>query len=108
VPAGIADGTEDYPDGSNNPPQESLEAWSNDNNVFQFVRVEDISYDPDDPRTIYFADTGTTRLKESTTTGRLFRAGSSAFPYYDSDGRIFKMTFNADDPTVVDAFSFIA
>ena len=108
VPAGIASGTEDYPDGSNNAPQESLEAWSNDNNVFQFVRVEDIAYDPDDTRTIYFADTGTTRLKESATTGRLFRAGSSAYPYWDSDGRIFKMTFDADDPTVVDEFSFIA
>jgi len=108
VPAGIAKGTEDYPDGSSNAPQESLEAWSNDNNVFQFVRVEDIAYDPDDPSTIYFADTGTTRLKESGTTGRLFRAGSSGYPYWDSDGRIFKMTFNADDPTVVDEFSFIA
>ena len=111
VPAGIARGTESYGlDSSGNPnaPQESLEAWSNDNNVFQFVRVEDIGYDPDDPRTIYFADTGTTRLKESGTTGRLLRAGSSAFPYTNSDGRIFKMTFNTDDPTAVDSMSIVA
>lgn len=111
VPAGIAKGTEDYPDGSNNPPQDSLEAWSNANNVFQFVRIEDIGYDPDNPRTVYFADTGTTRLKELTTginAGRLTRVGSSAFPYYDSDGRIFKMVLNEDDPKVVDSFSFIA
>jgi hypothetical protein len=108
VPPGIAKGTEDYPDGSNNPPQDSLEAWSNANNVFQFVRIEDLGYDPDNPRVVYFADTGTTRLKESGTTGRLFRASSTAFPYYDSDGRIFRMVLSEDDPLVVDSFSFIA
>ena len=107
VPPGIAKGTEDYPDGSHNAPQESLEAWSNANNVFQFVRVEDIAYDPDDTRTIYFADTGTDRLLESGTTGRLVRTGSSNYPYTNSDGRIFKMTFNEDDPKVVDSFSIV-
>ena len=45
-------------------PQTALENWSNANNVFQFVRVEDIAYDPDNPRVVYFADTGSTRLKE--------------------------------------------
>ena len=40
------------------PPQTALENWSNANNVFQFVRVEDMAYDPDDPRVVYFADTG--------------------------------------------------
>ena len=54
------------------PPQDALEQWSNENNVFQFVRVEDIAYDPDDPRTVYFADTGTTRLSEDPATGRLY------------------------------------
>jgi len=108
VPAGIANGTDDYPDGSNNPPQDSLEAWSNANNVFQFVRIEDLGYDPDNPNVVYFADTGTTRLFEDVT-GRLGRrANATIFPYYDSDGRIFKMVLNEDDPTVVDSFSFIA
>jgi hypothetical protein len=108
VPAGIAKGIDDYPDGSNNSPQTSLELWSNDNNVFQFVRVEDIASDPDNPRDVYFADTGTTRLKEDAGTGRLFRAGASAFPYFNSDGRIFKMVMNASDPTVVDSLTIVA
>lgn len=89
-------------------PQNALETWSNQNNVFQFVRVEDMAYDPDDPRVIYFADTGTTRLKEDPATGRLFRAGASAVPYVNSDGRIFKMVLNEDDPTVVDELSIVA
>jgi hypothetical protein len=105
VPADIARGT--------NPtlrPQEGLEAWSNDNNVFQFVRVEDIDFDPDNPREVYFADTGTTRLKEGAN-GRLFRAGATGeanFPQFDSNGRVFKMVLNAADPTVVDSFSIYA
>jgi hypothetical protein len=101
VPDGIARGT------SGNP-QTELENWSNLNNVFQFVRVEDIGYDPDSPRTVYFADTGSTRIAESVTTGRLFRPGATAFPYYDTDGRIFKMVLNASDPKVVDSLQILA
>ena len=89
-------------------PQAGLERWSNENNVFQFVRIEDIAYDPDDPRVVYFTDTGATRLKESAATGRLFRAGTNARPYFDSDGRVFKMVLNADDPTVVDSLTIFA
>jgi hypothetical protein len=108
VPPAIADGTTGVA------PQQALETWSNDNNVFQFVRIEDMAYDPDNPRTVYFADTGTTRLKEDPgtvevpSTGRLIRAGSSAFPYFNSDGRIFRMDLNAADPTVVDSLSILA
>jgi hypothetical protein len=101
VPDAIARGT------SGNP-QTELENWSNANNVFQFVRVEDIGYDPDSPRTVYFADTGSTRIAESATTGRLFRAGATAFPYYDTDGRVFKMVLNASDPKVVDSLQILA
>jgi hypothetical protein len=111
VPPGIAKGTESYGldiNGNPNPPQDSLEAWSNANNVFQFVRIEDLGYDPNNPNVIYFADTGTTRLKESATTGRLFRATATGWPYTDSDGRIFKMELNQNDPKIVDSFSFIA
>ena len=43
------------------PPQKALEDWSNANNVFQFIRVEDIAYDPDNPRVVYFTDTGERR-----------------------------------------------
>ena len=70
VPADVARGdTADLP-------QDALEDWSNANNVFQFVRVEDIAYDPDSPRTVYFADTGNSRLVEDPGTGRLYRASS--------------------------------
>jgi hypothetical protein len=89
-------------------PQAALENWSNANNVFQFVRVEDMAYDPDDPRVIYFTDTGSTRIRESATTGRLVRPSASDFPYHDSDGRLFRMVLNEDDPTVVDELSIVA
>ena len=92
-------------------PQAALENWSNANNVFQFVRVEDIAYDPDDPRVIYFADTGNTRMYESAATGRLARFPSSNpinKPWIDADGRVFKMVLNEKDPRIVDSFSILA
>jgi hypothetical protein len=70
--------------------------------------VEDMAFDPDDPRVVYFTDTGTTRLQEDPATGRLFRAGASAVPYTNSDGRLFKMVLNEDDPTIVDSLSIVA
>lgn len=101
VPDDIARGTS--PGGE---PQGRLEAWSNFNNVFQFVRVEDIAYDPDSPRTVYFADTGTTRLAEDPLTGRLLRGPSGTGT--DSNGRIFKMVLNKHDPREVDSFTIFA
>ena len=88
-------------------PQDALEDWSNANNVFQFVRVEDIAYDPDAPRTVYFADTGNSRLLEDAGTGRLFRAPSGTPGTSASNGRVFKLVMNAQDPTKVDAFSIV-
>ena len=85
-------------------PQDDLEDWSNANNVFQFIRVEDIAYDRNNPRVVYVADTGNTRLVESLTTGRLWRSSSGM----GSNGRIFRLEFNAADPTVVDSFSVFA
>lgn len=99
---------DDIARGTNGNPQTELESWSNANNVFQFVRVEDIGYDPDNPRTVYFADTGSTRIAESGSTGRLVRAGATAFPYYDSDGRVFKMELNASNPKVVNSLQILA
>jgi hypothetical protein len=100
VPSDVARGT------TSDLPQDALEDWSNANNVFQFIRVEDIAYDPDDPNVVYFADTGNTRLIDPGT-GRLYRASSSTGAS-SSDGRIFKLVMNADDPTVVDSFSILA
>jgi hypothetical protein len=90
-------------------PQDALEDWSNANNVFQFIRIEDIAYDPDDTRTVYFTDTGNSRLFEDPGTGRLYRApADTTLTTRSSTGRIFKMVMNADDPTKVDAFSVLA
>jgi hypothetical protein len=101
VPDDIARGT------TTGEPQAALEAWSNANNIFQFVRVEDIAYDPDSPRTVYFADTGSTRLREDPGTGRLIRPATADRPYYDSDGRIFKMVLNRHDPRKVDSLTIV-
>jgi hypothetical protein len=101
VPDDVADGT------TAARPQTALEDWSNANNVFQFVRVEDVDYDPDNPRDVYFADTGTNGLIESETTGRLIRS-VGAVGAVTSFGRIFKMVLNEDDPTEVDSFSIFA
>jgi hypothetical protein len=50
--------------------QSGLESWSNANNVFQFIRVEDIAYDRNDPNVDYVADTGEPRaLPDATTRG---------------------------------------
>jgi Alkaline phosphatase PhoX len=101
VPDAIARGT------TADQPQTALENWSNANNVFQFVRVEDMDYDPDNPRVVYFADTGSTRIKEGPN-GRLIRAATTDFPFFDTNGRVFKMVLNANDPTVVDSLSIHA
>ncbi|MBA2263330.1 MAG: hypothetical protein H0W10_01535, partial [Chloroflexi bacterium] len=87
-------------------PQGPLETWSNAKNVFQFIRVEDIAYDRNDPKTVYFADTGEPRAVPDTTTGRLRRGSAGtqgAFP----NGRIFKMVLNDVDPTEVDSLSIL-
>jgi hypothetical protein len=102
VPSDIANGT------TADRPQDALEDWSNANNVFQFIRVEDIAYDPDNPRVVYFADTGNSRLVEDPATGRLYRAATNPPGVLSSSGRIFKMVLNASDPKKVDSFSILA
>ena len=92
-------------------PQDALEDQSNERNVFQFIRVEDIAYDPDDPRTVYFTDTGNTRLFQDATTGRLWRLGSSdsrLAQSRNSNGRLFKLVLNESNPLLVDEFSIVA
>ena len=92
-------------------PQDALEDQSNARNVFQFIRVEDIAYDPDDPRTVYFTDTGNTRLFQDASTGRLWRLGSGdarLAQSRNSNGRLFKLVLNAANPLVVDEFSIVA
>ena len=82
------------PDG----PQWVLEHWSNENNVFQFIRVEDIAYDrrPGMSKVVYFADTGEPRAKPSAISGwtRLERSATGGGPYMN--GRIFKLTLGSN------------
>ena len=86
-------------------PQTPLENWSNTNNVFQFIRVEDIAYDRNDPNVVYVADTGEPRAKPSPTTTRLFRDATGGGPY--PNGRIFKIVLDEDDPTQVQSLSIV-
>jgi len=101
VPDDIADGTTDEL------PQDALENWSNDNNVFQFIRLEDLAYDKNDPRVVYVADTGRTRIIPDDSTGRMQRGPGGTEGQADN-GRIFQFTFNADDPSVVDSLTVLA
>lgn len=101
VPEEIAKGT------TQELPQDALENWSNANNVFQFVRAEDIAYDKNNPRVVYMADTGGSQIQPDPTTGRLFRDRSSSTSV-SPNGAIFRFEFSEDDPTVVDSFSLLA
>ena len=99
VPADIARGT------TADLPQDALENWSNANNVFQFVRAEDIAYDKNNPRVVYMADTGGSGIQPDSATGRLHRAsGTSVSP----NGAIFRFEFSDDDAKVVDSFTKLA
>jgi hypothetical protein len=85
--------------------QAGLESWSNANNVFQFIRVEDIAYDRRQPNVVYFADTGEPRAKPDTTTGRLMRSTTGGGPF--PNGRIFKLVLDKKDPTKVESLSIL-
>ena len=86
--------------------QTGLENWSNANNVFQFIRIEDIATDKNSPNVVYFADTGEPRALPDPSTGRLRRgpAGTNG-PYMN--GRIFKMVLSPNDPRVVQSLSIL-
>ena len=88
-------------------PQDALEQWSNDRNVFQFIRLEDLAYDKNNPRIVYVADTGRSRIVPDPATGRLKR-GPSGTVGSARNGRIFKFVFNAKNPRKVDSFSVFA
>jgi hypothetical protein len=87
-------------------PQTPLENWSNTNNVFQFIRLEDMAYDRNDPNVVYMADTGEPRAVADPATGRLRRAvAGTQGPY--PNGRIFKLVLDEDDPTEVESLSIV-
>jgi hypothetical protein len=74
-------------------PQWVLEYWSDLNNVFQFVRVEDIAYDkrPGMGNVVYIVDSGRGRTA----------AQSLDTNFKSTNGRVWKMVLDPDDPTIV-------
>ena len=95
-PAGIPDG-----------PQWVLEHWShNIAHALQFIRIEDIAYDRNDPHIVYFADTGEPRAIPDGA-GRLRRGPSGTRGPYPN-GRLFKMVLDANDPLHVTGLSVLA
>jgi hypothetical protein len=88
-------------------PQDALEQWSNEHNVFQFIRLEDLAYDKNSPRVVYVADTGRSRIVPDPNTGRMMRGPGGTVGSADN-GRIFKFVFNAKNPRNVDSFSVLA
>jgi hypothetical protein len=79
------------PDG----PQWVLEHWSNLNNVFQFIRIEDTAYNRSNGRTVYLADTGEPRAVPDATTGRLRRGSAGTNGAYPN-GRIFELKLGSN------------
>jgi hypothetical protein len=75
-------------------PQWVLEYWSDINNVFQFVRVEDIAYDkrPGMENVVYIVDSGRGRTATQSLDTPNFRS---------TNGRVWKMVLDRRDPTVV-------
>lgn len=88
-------------------PQDALEEWSNANNVFQFVRLEDIATDKRNPTVAYVADTGSTRIIPDPDTGRMVRGPSGTVGFADG-GRIFRFEFDKHNPLEVTGFSILA
>jgi hypothetical protein len=88
-------------------PQDALEQWSNENNVFQFIRLEDLAYDKNDPNVVYIADTGRSRVVADPDTGRLVRGPGGTVGRADN-GSVFVMEFDGDNPRKVDAFYVLA
>jgi hypothetical protein len=82
-------------------PQWILEHWGDlaENNVFQFLRIEDIAYDRTHPNVLYLADSGRgLRPDQSPSAGQGFRS---------TNGRIWKMVLSPTDPTIVTSLSIL-
>ena len=77
-------------------PQWVLQYWATQNNVFEFVRVEDIAYDkrPEMENVVYIVDSGRG-------TAGATQAGRS------TNGRVWKMVLDPQDPTQVDSLSVL-
>jgi hypothetical protein len=78
-------------------PQWVLEYWSQLNNVFNFVRVEDIAYDkrPGMENVVYIIDSGRGRRPTD----------SLDTPFRSTNGRVWKMVLDPENPRKVDSLS---
>ena len=74
-------------------PQWVLEYWSDINNVFQFVRIEDIAYDKRAgmENVVYIVDSGRGRRPTD----------SLDTPFPSTNGRVWRMVLDPSDPTKV-------
>ena len=81
-------------------PQWVLQHWSDINNVFQFVRVEDIAYDkrPGMHNVVYLADSGRGRRPDQILDTPNFRS---------TNGRVWRMVLDKQDPTQVTSLSVL-
>jgi hypothetical protein len=81
-------------------PQWVLEYWSDINNVFQFVRVEDIAYDkrPGMENVVYIVDSGRGRTAAQSLDTPNFRS---------TNGRVWKMVLDPNDPTAVTSLTVV-
>jgi hypothetical protein len=75
--------------------QSDLEADSDAKGVFQFVRLEDLAYDRNDPNIVYIADSGRAAASDD----------GNRFP--STNGRIWKMVLDPTDPTQVTSLSIL-
>jgi Bacterial protein of unknown function (DUF839) len=79
-------------------PQWVLEYWSDTNNVFQFVRIEDIAYDKRRGmgNVVYLVDSGRGRRPDQSLDTPNFKS---------TNGRVWKMVLDEDNPTKVTSLS---
>ena len=81
-------------------PQWVLQHWSDKNDVFQFVRVEDIAYDkrPGMGNVVYIADSGR---------GRTGLGPEGGQPFRSTNGRVWKMVLDPNDPKTVTSLTVL-
>lgn len=81
-------------------PQWVLEYWSDTNNVFQFVRIEDMAYDkrPGMGNIVYIVDSGRGRTESQSLDTPNFRS---------TNGRVWKMVLDPKNPTIVTSMTVL-
>ncbi len=81
-------------------PQWVLEHWSDLNNVFQFLRIEDIAFDKRAgmSNVVYLVDSGRGLRADQSPGTQAFRS---------TNGRVWRMVLDESDPTIVDSMSIL-